>query len=307
MRIAICIVTCQRPAGLQRLLGSLQGLELPEGDELIEVVVVDNDRGESAREVCEDARRWLPCPVHYQVEKRRGIPQARNAALATALVRSDAIAFADDDAVVSAGWLAELLRVLRAHRADAVTGPSHVRFEAPAPNWAHQSGLYGAPAIPDGSERSVAFTGNVLIRAEPLSRMAELFDENMALCGGSDCEFFRRFAQAGNRIVWAANAVIHECFPPSRVRVSWILQRAHRVGAAQSYADCKLAPGHSTVAHIVFHGAWCIAKGGALLALSALRGPAAAVRALYLAIYGVGRWSGLLGLRPREYAQVHGR
>ena len=44
-------------------------------------------------------RRWLRHPLTYAIEKRRGIPQARNAALARVLGEVDWIAFVDDDEV----------------------------------------------------------------------------------------------------------------------------------------------------------------------------------------------------------------
>ncbi len=164
MRIAICIITLERPESLVRLLGSLQELVIPSHVDDVCVVVIDNDASESARAACEDARQWLKFPLHYAVEKRRGIPQARNAAIAVALDLSDAIAFIDDDAQASPVWLAELLRIQRDSGADAVTGPSRARFDEPPPRWALECGLFDAAEHPDGTPRHAAYTGNVLLR-----------------------------------------------------------------------------------------------------------------------------------------------
>ena len=59
----------------------------------------------------------------HRVEGRRGIPQARNAAVAVALERADFVAFIDDDEVPSPLWLAELLR-LRAELARRRDDPA---------------------------------------------------------------------------------------------------------------------------------------------------------------------------------------
>ena len=117
--LSICVPTYRRPGGLFLLLGSLDAQVFSEAPPAIRIVVVDNDETESAREVVDDARSFLRHPVHYRVEKRVGIPQARNAALAAAL-SSDWIAFVDDDEVPEPGWLDALLRTQRATGADVV-------------------------------------------------------------------------------------------------------------------------------------------------------------------------------------------
>lgn len=307
MRIAICIVTFRRPESLTRLLGSLQELALPELAGDISVVVVDNDAGESARAACAEAREWLRFPLHYAVEKRRGIPQARNTAIGLALGRSDAIAFLDDDACASRQWLTELLRVQHDCGADAVTGPSHARFDESPPRWVLECGLFDASERSDGSLCSGAYSGNVLLRTAAVASMPELFDEEMALCGGSDTEFFQRFSRAGYSIVWAAEAVVFECVQGSRMTLRWILQRAFRVGASATYIQRKHRPGFATAIPVLFHALYCGGKGLTLLGLAVGRGRAGAVKALYLALFGAGRGAGLLGIRSKEYESVHGR
>jgi succinoglycan biosynthesis protein ExoM len=85
-RVSVCVATCGRPIGLAKLLGALEVLEIPPGTTL-QIVVVDNDSSESARAVCDEAAARHAYSLRYVVEKRRGIPFARNAALAVALPR----------------------------------------------------------------------------------------------------------------------------------------------------------------------------------------------------------------------------
>ena len=54
------------------------------------------------------------------------------------------------------------------------------------------------------------------MRTSALARLDALFDERMALSGGSDVELFRRFAAQGHSIVWADEAVVFEWVPRSR-------------------------------------------------------------------------------------------
>ena len=306
MRIEVCVITYRRPEALQRLLGALQQLELQEGGGELGVVVVDNDPEESAREVCRAAEDWLSHPLRYLVEKRRGIPQARNTALAAALEGADFVAFVDDDAEPDSRWLAELCRIQESRGADAVTGPVRPAFEAPPAGWITRGGFFERPRHTTGQRIEYARTGNVLIATATLARMDRLFDERMALTGSSDTEFFRRFAARGHRIVWADGAVVREWVQPSRARLGWILRRGFRVGNAETFIERVIAEPRQSAHRVVAHGLWCGAKGLVLAALGLVRGPAEAVRGLRLAAVGAGRLAGLLGYRYEEYRTIHG-
>jgi len=289
-----------------RLLGALQELRFPGEPPELRVLVVDNDPEESARTLCEDARSWLSAPLVYVVEKRRGIPQARNAALAASLSHSHFLAFVDDDEVPEPDWLAELLRVQRAGDADAVAGPVLPRFEPGAARWLTRGGLFERPRHATGARIDYAYTCNVLVRTAALAQMDALFDERLALSGGSDREFFERFTGLGNRIVWADTAIIHESVPVSRLSVRWLLARAFRVGCSTVRIERQRVPRMRSIAWLLANGCWCMLKGALLLGLAALGGRAAAVRALCLVSYGAGRLHGLGGFAYEEYRTIHG-
>ncbi len=304
--MALCVLTYRRPAGLARLLGALRDLRLPDAALEIRLVVVDNDPEASARAVCDALGSRLPFSISYLVEKRRGIPQARNAALGAAMATADFVAFLDDDEVPEPDWLAELLRVQRVYDADAVTGPCLSRFDAPPPRWIEEGRFFERPRWPTGRPLHFAYTGNVLVRTRSLAAMEALFDERMGLTGGEDGEFFQRFARAGHRIVWCDTAVVHDSVPESCANLRWILARAYRAGAAEAYIERKLLPGPTTALRVLVHGAYCIAKGSLLLLAAVPRGRAAAAAALRLASFGAGRVGGLVGLRYPEYRRTHG-
>ena len=133
-RVAIGVATYRRPEGLARLLDALANQRVAEGVAL-EIVVVDNDPEASAEAACAAERDTSPWPVHYVVEKRRGIPQARNAILDRVLPSFDWLAFTDDDALPEPGWVQALLDAQARTGADAVTGPSLPAFEQAPPAW----------------------------------------------------------------------------------------------------------------------------------------------------------------------------
>lgn len=306
LRVAICVATHQRPEGLARLLAALDAQRLPEPAPELRVVVVDNDAAETARSVCRHAASWLGMPLTYATEKRRGIPQARNAALALVLGQTDFIAFVDDDCEPAPDWLAALLRTQAARGADAVAGPCLPSFEVAPPPWIEEGGFFAPPRPGGGEELVTAYTHNLLVRAEALAALEALFDERLALGGGSDNELFRRFVRAGHRIVWTDEARVTEHVPDSRATLAWLLRRSFRIGTSSAFIERLHAGARPVAPHLLAHGAWCVAKGAGLLALAGFRGRAAAASALRLVVFGAGRIAGIFGVLTREYAVTHG-
>jgi len=301
--VSVCVATCGRPIGLANLLGALEALEIPAGATL-QVVVVDNDSSESARAICDEVAERHAYSLHYVVEKRRGIPFARNAALAVALPDSDFVAFIDDDEVPEIDWLAELLRVQHYYRADVVTGPCLPQYVEPPPRWVTEGGFHERPRYPTGTQRPVAFTHNALVRVEVFNGIDCYFDESMALNGGDDNEFFTRVFAAGFQIIWADNAIVRENVPASRSTVRWLVQRSFRVGTSSSWVQLKHRS--STAFRLLAHGVYCMLKGTALALSLPLKGRAVAVEGLRLFSYGLGRIAGSSGHLHQEYRVVHG-
>jgi GT2 family glycosyltransferase len=297
-----------RPEGLQRFLEALASAFLPPSAPTVDVVVVDNDPEGSARAICESARQWLPFDLHYAIEKRRGIPQARNTSLAVAIPFADFVVFTDDDVEPTPGWLAELLRVQALYRADVVAGPNPPRFLAEPAAWVVEGRFFDSQQRVTGTLIDTAATGNVLVRCEVFQQMDRLFDERFALHGCTDSEFFRRVARAGHRMVWAQHALAYECIPESRTTLRWLLQRMYRIANGQGSLEWRRLEG-LTAPWVFGNGLKCLARGVVHLALAAAlrRGAVAHVHALLKLAAGAGWLTGLFGLRYREYARVYGK
>ena len=304
LRVDVCIVTYRRPESLMRLLGGIEQLRFTTHRPDLRVVVVDNDVDESARAVCEGARTWLTPPLVYVVEKRRGIPQARNRALSVSLGQADFVALIDDDEVPDRDWLAELLRIQQNRNADAVAGPVRPVFPPATPNWITRSRLFEVARHTTGSRIGYAYTHNVLVRCSSMAQMDQLFDERMALIGGEDSEFFERFAGAGFRIIWADLAMVHEWIQRDRANRRWIFRRSWRVGCSSGWIERRHEPRKHSDLWIATNAFWCILKGGLLTLPSSLRGRGEIVNALRLVWYGAGRLASLVDITYSEYARV---
>jgi GT2 family glycosyltransferase len=308
VRVAVCVATYLRPEGLQRLLEALASASLSDEAPTVDVVVVDNDPEGSARAICEHARQWLPFDLHYVIEKRRGIPQARNTALGVAVPFADFVVFTDDDVEPAPGWLPELLRVQGLCRADVVAGPNPPRFLVEPPRWVLEGHFFDGQQRSTGDLVDTAATHNVLVRCEVFKQMDYLFDERFALHGCTDTEFFRRVGRAGYRMVWAQDALAYECISASRMTLPWLLQRAYRIANGLGSSELRHLQGHSAP-WVFVNGLKCLARGTGHLALAVAlrRGVAARVQALLTLASGAGWLMGLFGLRYREYARVYGK
>jgi glycosyltransferase involved in cell wall biosynthesis len=308
VRLAVCVNTYFRPEGLERFLRALARSTFANPAPRINVVVVDNDAEGSAREVCERARDWFPYELHYAVEKRRGISQARNTALSVAMPIADFVAITDDDAEPTPEWLAELLRVQKLYRADVVSGPSLPRFLEEPPTWILEGHFFEGPRRKTGTRVETAAAGNALVRCGALEQMGRFFDENLGLTGCEDTEFFRRMFRDGNKMVWSDEAITYECFPPTRMTLRWLLQRKYRIANGRGSSELRRLEG-VTCLWVFVSGLKCLVRGAVHLAFAiALRqGAVARVHALVKLVSGVGWLTGLLGLRYREYAHLHGK
>lgn len=302
-RVSVCVATCERLTGLSNLLCALESLEVPAGITL-QVVIVDNDPSGSAKTICDEMAGRNAYTLRYVIEKRRGIPIARNAALAVALSDSDFIAFIDDDEIPESGWLSELLRVQDFYDADVVTGPCIPQYLEPPPRWVVAGAFHEMSRHATGTRRHLAFTHNALVRAAVFESVDRYFDESLALSGGEDEEFFARVCSAGLQIVWADDAIVRESVPASRTTVRWLVQRGFRVGTSSAWV--QLNHRSNTVLRLLGHGLYCIVKGTGLALLLPLRGRAVAVQGLRLFSYGLGRIAGSFGHLHPEYRVVHG-
>jgi glycosyltransferase involved in cell wall biosynthesis len=96
----VVICTRDRPIGLRATLASLQR----QTDSNFSVLVVDNGSSSSASALTVEELGILRC--EYTVEPRPGLARARNRALGT--VRTELVAWIDDDEVADADWVRRL-------------------------------------------------------------------------------------------------------------------------------------------------------------------------------------------------------
>jgi succinoglycan biosynthesis protein ExoM len=305
--VSLCVITFRRPVGLSRLVRSVARLDFPADLARIELNVVDNDADGSAKSICATLAQEVDFPLKYAVEPRRGIPFARNRSVAMIDPQAEFAIFVDDDEAVTPGWLKELLRVQQRHAADVVAGPVLARFLHTPPAWIVRGRFFELPRHATGTRIDCAYTNNTLVRVSALRKMKPLFDERLALTGGSDTHLFRRVHKAGFKMVWADDALVHDYVPASRMTVGWLVQRAFRHGALTPIIARVVRPSRGVATHWFGVAMYRIAKGLLFLPASWLFGRHHLVRCLRCAAYAAGVLAGWYGMRYDEYRRTHGR
>ncbi len=244
MKAVIAICTFERPDSLRHLLQALRTLAF---DGQIEIVVADNSAALEGLAVLDTLPADYPHPTHgVDASARPGISENRNRALTRALELSpDVIACIDDDEWPEPEWLAELVRVQDTTGVSAVGGPTLPAFPVSATDAQRRNPYFGADMnLPNGAACTLQAAGNFLILPEALAGMGpEFFDSHYAHSGGEDLDFFARLEQAGHRMAWASQAIVHEPVIAARLSHNWMKARIINIHSTRVRIMQKLEPG----------------------------------------------------------------
>jgi glycosyltransferase involved in cell wall biosynthesis len=235
MLISAVVCTYDRYASLGNCLGALERQTLAR--EQCEIIVVDNtpERAESDRQAAAYASwgnlRWLH-------EPRPGLSNARNVAMWQA--RAPLLAFIDDDALASPGWLAGLADAFAGfgEPVHIVGGPVRPAWSGARPEWL-ADGLLGYLSLVDrGDEARVLGAGEWVAGTNVACRTARLraaggfapalgrAGSGAVLLSNDETELEERIKAAGGRVGWAPAAAVEHCIDAARLDRRWFRRRA---------------------------------------------------------------------------------
>jgi succinoglycan biosynthesis protein ExoM len=267
---------------------------------VLELIVVDNDAVDSARERVAGLAAEAPFPVHYVHEPRAGVASARNAAMARA--GGAFVAFLDDDEEAQPDWLGALLTVQGDCDADVVFGP--VRTRLPDSVVEHREYLERFFArvdpAPAGPIDHYYGCGDSLLRIGALPEPKRPFSEDRNHSGGEDDLLFFEMRARGARFAWAPDAWVWEDPDPARLSLSYTIRRAFAYGQGAT-VECAAAtpPDRIGVAGWMVQGVFQAAAFGGLALLQWLIGAPRRAFALERAARGLGKtlWWGPFEMR----------
>jgi GT2 family glycosyltransferase len=241
--ITVVLPTYRRPTALRAALAGLAAQVAPELS--WDVIVVDNDPEADTDAIGADGLEAMPVAARLVREREPGAAAARNRGIAEAT--GGIIAFLDDDVVPDARWLARLVAPVVADECDGTGGRVVLDPLVPRPRWLDDERLggylaafdLGADPRPLGPDEYV-ITANAAFRAAALRDIGG-FDERLGPRAGTpmvndDVLLCRRLHATGARLRYEPLAVVVHELPSQRVRLPYLLRRAH----AQGRSDCIL-------------------------------------------------------------------
>jgi FkbM family methyltransferase len=204
--LAVCVVTYERPGFVRRCLDSL----VAEPPDIDEIIVVDASRDDDGAAMARD----YPTVRYLHVPELAGwMTRSRNEALRW--VRSDLIAFIDDDVVVGEGW-ASALRSAFNGDASAVAGrtrngiPGEETYPGPIgrllPDGRLTAGFAARTEAPLPVDHGIG--ANMAFRRDVLADLGGFRDDYPGTALREDTDVFLRVRKLGGMAVFAPDAVV---------------------------------------------------------------------------------------------------
>ncbi|HMN75635.1 MAG TPA: glycosyltransferase family 2 protein [Burkholderiaceae bacterium] len=208
-----------------------------------EFLIVDNGCRDGTPELL--ARHAWPSGWQVRVvrEERLGLSNARNRAIADA--RGDYVIFLDDDETADPDWLCAYERLIDVHDPDAFGGRQIVLFEDARPPWLRDEllGFLGElnrydHIAPLTGPDTPFYGGNFGFRRLVCERVGG-FDSMLGRkgadnTGGEEVDFYRRLLDAGFKVWWTPEAVIHHRIQTSKLERSYFFDLHYRMGRMEA-------------------------------------------------------------------------
>jgi len=224
--IDVCICTYKRTELLKRLLLKLEVQETEDQFDY-SIIIVDNDRSESGRQIVETFSKKSKKSIKYYVESEQNIALARNKAIENA--KGDFVALIDDDEFPVSNWLLNLYKIYNNYEVNGVLGPVLPYFEGNPPGWIVRGKFCERKSFPTGTiinKSEHTRTGNVLISNKLFSDLNQPFDPRYGKTGGEDVDFFNRMILKKSIFVWCNEAEVYEAVPIYRMKRGYFIKRA---------------------------------------------------------------------------------
>ena len=255
-RTAFSVVICTRNRArlVGRSIASVFEQAYPHS--CFELIVVDNGSTDGTAAVLDRCLAEAPVPVTRHLEARAGVSVARNKG--AELARYEHVAFLDDDAAATSGWLDAFDQAIRAHGASVVGGrvePVAEEGVVPPPWWTERDirGLFGLDHGASVGGKAVALIrwplwlgGGNCVYTKSVLAWAGGFRTDLGPMGqrrrvAEDIELNVRLERAAVPVYYAHDAVIHHLVTADRLSRRSIWRRAYWAGRTDAAARALVA------------------------------------------------------------------
>lgn len=273
--LTVIVPTFNRPDSLIRAVRSLFAQTIAKSG--FTVIIVDNAPEASAAHAITCLRNMCPAKIKLVTlhEPNAGVANARNRAMSA--VRTDLVAFLDDDQSAPRDWLAQLLSAYKVFPAAVTFGP--VRTVLPANQKRHHAYFRAffarQPTHESGPIEQSYGCGNALIDFAQVPGHAPWFDTAMNEVGGEDDRLFERVRSADGTFAWASDAPVFEHPPEDRVTLRYTLRRGFSYGQSPITMALMASPPRYLTAlkWMAIGGGKLLVHGTAWIGLSLIRHP----------------------------------
>jgi glycosyltransferase involved in cell wall biosynthesis len=244
---SVVVCTRNRSQSLREACAALLALDYPPSR--WELLLVDNASTDDTLDVACDVARSRSDLVRVIQEARVGLSEARNAGVRAAC--GELIAFADDDAFPTPGWLRALVDALGPGDALVAGGPVEPIFEGELPPWFSDLYLPYLAVWDRGAEpHTLSYNNyprgnNIAFRREVFERFGQ-FSPHLGRAGRSllsceETELCLRVERGGGRILYVPEARIQHKTVAARLTPRWLARRFFAQGRSEAILDWQHA------------------------------------------------------------------
>jgi glucosyl-dolichyl phosphate glucuronosyltransferase len=228
---------------------------------IIEILIIDNASTDKTREQVMNLMQMnTQYFIRYIFEEQQGLSYARNRGVAEA--RGEIIAFLDDDAEATPGWLQAIVEAYYRHPdAWAVGGRTLPVCEGPEPRWfrGHMLGYVGGH---DYGQTEFLLSHKHGLQGANMSFHRKVFKEfggfrtelgriGQKKLSHEEGEFFRRMHNANKPIYYVPAALVHHYQPHGRFSFWSLVQVSFLNGVSESLEDYLHFDRHTIIGKIL--------------------------------------------------------
>ena len=219
------ICTTEKSKFLSKFLKSVNNLKIK--NRRIKLLIIENSIKKKHKSLI-GKTLIKHIPFEYSLEKKIGIPFARNKALRLSKkIKARYLCFFDDDCEISRDWVEKIIEFKKKIKSEIVTGP-----QIPKQKNQYHSILSKSPY--NFQKLRWAATNNVVIDKKILDRHNIEFSTKLANIGGSDQLFFTQLNLKGFEIRWCSNAKVFENQNNLERNFKWFVKRSFRYGISSN-------------------------------------------------------------------------